>query len=684
MKTTKEVDNEEQKVNYKRKLSDSNKLEIYHFKKIRVLSIERNSHISSNLSNIHEKDSFITNLDEPLDLSIKKQDDIHSIQKTNRIIPINCIEPIDLSFKTLNHLNSKNKRYKIPQIDCIDTSNADNEIPIQLHLSHHSNFSNQERLNPILCPITVETNECNVKMPSQYQVLQIKMEKNKYANKNLYQNLATNSTESTYMVDSDSFVSPYQIKNHNSFESTSQDEKFLEISDSTSQDEKFLEISDSDHFKIMNNAKNECFQKQQDETNFQENLHLRENFPKSSISSERRKKFIHKQQLILDNNIDFIEKISDIFTFEKNFSVENDLDTMCSNLKTFLIQQIDITNTTINIDTRRNEKTSACRNINDVSKLLNFCPFCPIQKFNENNCKKIEKKFIADFHMKIKPQLTVLIDYLFQQTSNLFKKPFTIEKLLSSQFYKSQRIILGNILQIFDSNKIIFGQEKRIAYLHTQYHQLFFEDVDMKFFFLPELQSIIYVLLRPSYDNHLINKNRSFMIVLYCFYSLNKLFDWISQFYQQNCKIISKCNSPLSTFIMHTITFILRVSFIEPIFSQLTLNKSAQIKYHFLCLNVFYDELCTFLSEENRYQSIATNSKKLIPYVIFFEINMFKEQFVDYLESNAEQLIQMNANHMHEFLNFLKIINESTIHNNAERLRELEKFFKIECGLLWK
>lgn len=120
------------------------------------------------------------------------------------------------------------------------------------------------------------------------------------------------------------------------------------------------------------------------------------------------------------------------------------------------------------------------------------------------------------------------------------------------------------------------------------------------------------------------------------------------------------------------ITFILRISFIKPIFSQLHIQKKTQMKYHFLCLNIFYDEVCNFLKEKNYHQSIAINSRKIIPLIILMKNFNYKNQSSCFLQFDMYEIIKANYISFLHFKDLLKLMQEKMDNFETNKFQEME------------
>lgn len=392
----------------------------------------------------------------------------------------------------------------------------------------------------------------------------------------------------------------------------------------------------------------------------------------------RRQNLSNNRIVTMDDNYKFIKEISTIFTIRQSQLIENELQIMCRNLKPFLLDQIHLTNFNLNDDISGDNRALPSRNNKIIFKLINLCPFCKTQKLDEKETEKIEKKLIDEFENGVmKSEIRLLFKQLFHQIRKSYEKPFTIEDLFLSRFFLPQRIIIESMLKFFDLHKIGFGLAKRKEFLHHAYHRMFFENIEMKIYFLPELQSIIHVLLRTSSNEHLISKNRNFLVAFYSLYSLDLFFNWISKFYEQNKIYIDSPGYDSLRFVFQSISFIARICFVEPLSTLMTLHKNANMRYNFLIFNIYNNEILVYLRENNNKHIIAMNSYKLLPIIFLIEKHTIHNHFDFYLEFNLDELIQMNIHNIKNFMRILNFIKNTNIANLGEKSKELESFLNF-------
>lgn len=379
---------------------------------------------------------------------------------------------------------------------------------------------------------------------------------------------------------------------------------------------------------------------------------------------------------IMDSNSEFFVKFQSLINIQQTELFEANIPIICHSLKDVLASEIDKINCILmKMDFSRG-RSRYLKTIDFTAKSDYFCPLCSTYPIFEDDYHEIEEKFINEFIVKTNgaSKLCYYIKKFFIEVSNSFKEYFTIEKLFKLQFFRSPRTIFENLLNLMKSEKFVLGQHKKIKYLHAQYHKLFLTDVDMKLHFLPELQSIIYVFLKTSKQVDFLTYNHNFMILFYSFYSLNMFFSWIHQFYYQNKTILNQSNSSYMKFVCEYISFTLRICFIGPMYSQLSTQKNAQIKYHSMVLNILYTEICKFLSDNDIQDTVATNSRTLLPVIIFMEKNSKEKHFSYFLHHYMHEFIHLNYMNIHPFLTFLNAMHKANIIPFRNRMLDHEKF----------
>lgn len=396
-----------------------------------------------------------------------------------------------------------------------------------------------------------------------------------------------------------------------------------------------------------------------------------------AISNKRtpiKQKYFQVQKSIFNDNNKFINDISDFFNFNASIISDNDLSVILSDLQKFVENYINnMTDLSSEQEYSIISDTVFRRMHLNVSNLKNCCPFCSVHKFHEDLVNEKEEKLNLDLHKsRTTLKLTNLIQQFLREISDFTKEPFKPVHLFFSKFFKTQRIILDNILHSLDTKMTFLDRELQIKYVHFEYHKLFFNNIEMKLFYLPELLSILYVMLKNKFVNEIKRRSQNSIIMFYTFYSLNKIFDWINDFHETNKTLEYQKNISLSRFIPHLISFIIRISFIEPILSLFKIHQNAQFRYHFLSLNIFYDELCIFLNRENKKKEIVENSKLLLPFIILVEEYTIENTFEYFLKHDLREFGKSNIFNFQDFRCFLNFMPKTNIQSLIHPSKKLK------------
>lgn len=394
---------------------------------------------------------------------------------------------------------------------------------------------------------------------------------------------------------------------------------------------------------------------------------------KKNSNLKRRRCFQSNQILFFAYNSNFLENVISFFK-KQNYTYDDSITLLYANLKIFLSHHIDIESSSLNKHDPESNKYSTARHVRNISKFVNLCPFCTDKKPDEINIDEIENEFISYISTrKKKKMISELFGQFFTESSKLYRGPVTPKILFSPNFWIAQRKILVEMCDFFKNVKMFVSVETRIKYLCNEYHQFFLKNnISMKLHFLPELQSIMYVLMRTPLHVFRQMKNRNFVILLVCLHSLNKFFNWIAEFYEQNKIAISESDASFPKFMFESISFLLRIAFIEPIWTLLPIHENAYMRYHFFIMQIYLEEILKNLNEVNPNHIIAMNSKILLPTIILIEKYAIQNQFKNFLEYSKIHLICLNESHVHDFLRILDLLREANIPYLSENSQALE------------
>lgn len=396
-----------------------------------------------------------------------------------------------------------------------------------------------------------------------------------------------------------------------------------------------------------------------------------------SQNSLTRHIFIENQRSILYDILDFNKKIHSLFIYNPIKSLDDDLLVFCTNLKTFMIHQVKYVDSLLSLENSDKNKSIRAKSLKSGLNLDFFHPLKCSANFNKK--EEIEEEFLLSLPSgKVGMEITCFFRYFFKLSFMTYAEPFTPEKLFSSKILDERIKVYEKLLEIYDCPKIIISHTKQKKFLRIEYHKLFSDNLEMKYHYIPEFFSIMYVILRAlsTYDRIITSKN--FLCIFFFLYSLNNFFYWINDYYEEERKKLeSQRDSPLSKLISQMISFTLRVSFIEPLCSQLNVHKNAQLRYHFLHLNVLCNELHKFLCEENPRFYIAEDAKTLMPVIILIEKYIITSQSSDVIQFNADALLKLEALNLLFFSKFINSLNQDPNFTLSHQLQKLKLFFDM-------
>lgn len=556
-----------------------------------------------------------------------------------------------------NHLYPINIHQTISEEDQAASFNFHTENIDLLYPSISAEFSSQIDFDSLLESIFMDNNDIGIPEFSDHQILSITTE-NEHSN--IQENFSCQNHPYSDEIDMNNIIFP-QIRNISTQEHQLMNEQSI--------------LCFSGHENLNNDEQNEQFisntgQIYVNETDEQRNFI---NISYKEIANIELS--VENNILVWKYNLSFILGISYFFMFNHIKFAKKDQFKIVSNSQQFIEKHINLTNLIL-----QKQNTYGNNFINDFSYQIqstefnHFCPLCPFNKFDAEIISKTEDKFILDlFESKVALELIILIQKLFTQISKSFNEPFSPERLFSTEFFKPQRIVLEDLLDFLSTKKrILLSLKQRVKYIHSEYHKLFLTNIEMKLYFLSDLPSIIYVLLETRTIYHLLSENQNFIILFYSFYSLNMFFGWITEFYGECKVLVNSSESSYFEFVVQIISFVMRIAFIEPIFSVLKVPQTAQIEYHLLSMNIFNNELYTFLGKENFKKTIAINSKILISFIVLIGEYRKKDEFLYFLEFDRDQYFKINAFELHYFINFLDFLINCNIPYLSEQSLKLK------------
>lgn len=399
---------------------------------------------------------------------------------------------------------------------------------------------------------------------------------------------------------------------------------------------------------------------------------------KFKIAQRKRKIREHQnynKSTILAANFEMIDSLSTFFRFEYDQLVD-----LCKShdsskyfffkyMEIFLHKAIERTiqmmDTVIKNDLGKKQVSMYVKN---PIKLNYFCAFCTDSEVYQYKTSDLETEMIADLDRNSSTfDFKGLLKQLFDQINETFKYFISPELIFASDFFRGQRVILDKILQIFAAKKIFFVKNYKHRYLHLVYHELISENIDLKLYFLPELQSMIYIFLRTSTYSLCDGNNQNFIILFYSFYSLNKFFKYLHSHGVSNMKMFSENFKNSHRIITQSISFVLRISFMQLIFSCLSVNCSAQMRYNYAIMKNYHNELLHFLNEKIDDQYIFHNFEQLISVLILCEYKCDHDLFLKSIKNDISSFYELNHQNIeffHHFLVSLKQANHTLCPNN--------------------
>lgn len=388
--------------------------------------------------------------------------------------------------------------------------------------------------------------------------------------------------------------------------------------------------------------------------------------PKRFKELQKKKKIrnnrIQTKNIFMKKNLEFTLTISAYF--QLNISPSEPFEKV--NLENFTsIRDLDIyMNEKIQYIKKMIPEFESQYNINAVSKihkeslkLTYFCPFCSFIQFIEADVHNMELSMLVEL-CKFDTSANLISPlskffYQINEASNNFSGPISI---FTSDFFKKPRDALEEILNIFKSKKIYFVRGVKNKYLHIVFHEFIEKNVAMKNYFLPELQSVIYMFARSNVREICDVNNQNFMVLFYSFYSLNKIFEKMDK----NC--FAKMQNPdkniknITRIISESISFVLRKSFIELIFSCLNIHASALLRYHYIIMQHYHNELLYWLEKKIDHTYLTENFNELILIIITCETPMQFEEFLNCLKKDFFKFYNNNIKNIEYFEDFLAIL----------------------------
>lgn len=367
-----------------------------------------------------------------------------------------------------------------------------------------------------------------------------------------------------------------------------------------------------------------------------------------------------KREQTLLKNINLIERL--YFSFEIFFLENSDVpclnqdffDQKLSFHKTFIEKEVQNMIFDLIEESRVADDMIRAEFIKKNLDFRQYCVFCAHDNSNTIDCiQNIESDLLYLFsnitngHVKL--QLKGFF-YFKEQHDDEFSLPKFIFAL--AHFYREKKMMLLKLLKNF--GKIGLGLTDKIKFeiIHNQFHYFIHKNIDFKIRLLPEFYSIIYSFLQMSPKN-LVRENRTFLVLFFSLFSLNTLFDIISD-ENEIKKIDSTPNNAQRNMLLSYLSFFLRLYFIEPILNFLNIRQINQIQYQLfftkkLLLAIEMYQGKKFDSNDSifpdRCLSICLACRKITKSQTFLKI---------YFNNNFEYFCLLNRERLIHFQNYLK------------------------------
>lgn len=367
------------------------------------------------------------------------------------------------------------------------------------------------------------------------------------------------------------------------------------------------------------------------------------------------------RKIILHENIQFIELICGFFSqklyliFKLDTLKEKDDMQYVISLKKQIENEIERTKNELCRRGPRVYSKECSDKIKFIEKEKNFCSFCKeFQKYEPNLAK------INDLCSSISRNgFSGLFDFfndLLKISSKIFDNFSFPESLFQINFCHSARIILEETYNFIENHQLRTAKEIKIAYLHREYHRFIENCIPTKVQLLPEFYSIIFSFLNLS-SKTILHYNENFTISFYSLHFLNNFIEHLDNEYKTTFGEIEKLTQQQRFFSSFT-SFFLRISFIEPLVSTFYKHKQAQMKYHFLVLNIFNDELNFFL-DNGKYSNLKTKTNEFLSRVLLYDKNVPFKNFFSDQEFFESELKLKNFNKYSVFIKFASLFDNA-------------------------
>lgn len=226
-------------------------------------------------------------------------------------------------------------------------------------------------------------------------------------------------------------------------------------------------------------------------------------------------------------------------------------------------------------------------------KNLGFCVICPlfqmqIDGFSWNLNDEVQSiRKILPHKFKY---FTQMIIFELNTIFNLLLKTESYQVLFSDKFFKSHTTICQFKLHNEMHNLACHSKFKlKYRLLHSQIHTFLQDHIDNKIKLFPEFVSIAYLLHKKDILDK-IGYHNLFIVFYYSITSINLFFDAISKNNEFEI-LIQDCKKKNNQFILQSISFLLRIYYIQPMITCLNLEMDTLLRYSYLIRKEFSNQI---------------------------------------------------------------------------------------------
>lgn len=372
-----------------------------------------------------------------------------------------------------------------------------------------------------------------------------------------------------------------------------------------------------------------------------------------------RRTLFYLHDFLFSNNVELVNNILPFFENSSNSIQHEDPNPNFLIYKFF--SNLDFSNLIRNIENNfislnlTNVRRIKFKNVINFAKFHSCCPFCRKSEIWYNESVNIKEIVVNKLARSSSSQalIKLIMEYIVELDKFVLPDATLLSFFNSLGFFKLQRHKFEEMLDLLNEDSMQFTKQIKMQLLHVLYHRLMSDNFNTKIDLLPEFPSFIYIILRSQMQEIFVSNNRYFVILFFSLYSINFFFSRIDNQYQ-----IIKSNEVLLPgylrIVLQSISYLIRISFIELALSSLSVDKKAGMRYHFMCLTIFQNELLQFRHLDHRQSNLAKNFARLINLVLICEDNIEFEIFSSSLENNITCFLGINRNNIRTFLLFLE------------------------------